>query len=114
MLKKAVMICALALPLGAAQCNVNPEVATPNQEYIAVQAYNAAVGAGTVYLRRPLCPQAAPLCRTQNMSQKVYNALRSGRVARKVLMANLAAGQPASLTAIQTLQASYDVLSTIQ
>ena len=112
MLKQAVVAGALALAL--AGCNPDPNVATPNQVLIGINAYNTAVGTGTAYLRLPLCSATVRNpCRTQALSQSVYTALRSGRSARNQLMAQLAANQTASLTLIQTLRASYSVLSSL-
>ena len=103
-----------ALGLSLAACNPDPTVATPNQEVIAINAYNAAVATGTQYLRLPLCAPVVVLpCRTQGLSQKVYTALRSGRVARKQLLDALAANQTAPLTAIGALQAAYSVIQQI-
>ena len=99
--------------VGLAGCNPDPNVATPNQALIAVNAYNAAVATGTVYLKRPLCPTAAPICRTKALSQQVYTALRAGRAARGQILSALAANQAAPITAIQALEAAYSVVSSI-
>jgi len=106
---------AFALALGLAACNIDPNVATPNQEVIAVNAYNAAVAAGTQYLGLPLCGSASSPCRTQTLSQQVYTALKAGRVARKQILTALAANQAAPLTAIGALQAAATVIQqTVQ
>ena len=102
------------LALALAGCgNLNPDVATPNQVVIAVNAYNAAVVSGTAYLKLPLCTVNTPPCRTQEMSQRVYTTLKAGRGARAQLLAALAANQTASITAIQTLEAAYSVIQQI-
>ena len=113
-MKIAYLGAALALSLGLAACNPDPNVATPNQVVIAINTYNAAVATGTQYLRLPLClPTLVLPCRTQPLSQSVYTALRTGRAARKQLLAALAANQAAPLTALGALQAAYSVISQI-
>ena len=100
----------LALPA----CNMDPNIATPNQVVIGINAYNAAVATGTNYLRLPLCaPTPQPPCRTQALSQSVYTALRSGRAARAQLLSALANNQSAPITAIQALQAAYAVIQSV-
>lgn len=109
-MRKFLVAAGLALTL--AGCD--PNVATPNQVLIAVNAYNTAVVSGTVYLKLPLCAAAQPApCRTQALSQSVYTALRSGRAARGTLLADLAANTTVPITLIQTLQAAYAVLSAL-
>lgn len=110
---KLAFLAPLALAGALAGCNLDPNVATPNQVVIAVNAYNAAVATGTVYLKRPLCPTNAPICRTQAMSQTVYSALKSGRAARAQLLAALANNQSTPITAIQALQAAYSIVQSI-
>ena len=106
----------VAMPLlmgqsAPAGCNVDPNIATPNQIVIGVNAYNAAVGTGTAYLHLPICGKAP--CRTQALSESVYTALKSGRAARDQLLVDLQNNQTAPVTLIQSLQAAYAVLSTI-
>lgn len=103
----------VALALAGCAGNPNPDVASANQVVIAVNAYNTAVATGTNYLRLPICNVSAPPCRTQEMSQTVYNALRSGRVARNQLVAGLKANSAASLTALQALSAAYSVIQNL-
>ena len=100
---------AVIAALGLSGCD--PNVATPNQVAIAVNAYNAAVATGTAYLKLPLC--GSPPCRTAALSQTVYTSLKSGRVARTQLLAALAANQSAPITAIQALQAAQAVIQQI-
>jgi hypothetical protein len=100
--------------LALAGCNPDPNVATPNQVVIAVNAYNAAVATGRNYLVLPLCSATAPtVCRTQALSQSVYTALKSGRAARTQLLAALAANQAAPVTAVQALEAAYSVIQSL-
>ena len=101
------------LALGLAACNLDPTVATPNQEVIAINAYNAAVATGTQYLKLPVCNPAPAPCRTQALSRQVYTALRTGRAARMQLLTALAANQAAPLTAVGALQAAYTVIQQI-
>lgn len=102
------LILIAALAAGLAGCNANPDVATPNQVYIGLNAYGVAVNTANVYLRSPSCAKpAATLC------QQVYTALKSARVARLQLTAQLKANQTVSLTALGALQAAYAVIQTI-
>lgn len=108
------LVIAAGLALALAGCNVDPNVATPNQAVIAINAYNAAVVTGTTYLKLPLCPAVpVPPCRTQALSQQVYSSLRAGRVARTQLLTALTNNQSAPITAIQTLEAAYSVIQSI-
>lgn len=109
------LLLALGLATGLAGCaTLDPNVATPNQVVIGINAYNAAVVTGTTYLHLPLCTASVTLpCRTQGLSQQVYTALRSGRAARTQLLAALAANQSAPVTALQALQAAYAVVQQI-
>ena len=102
---------AVALVAGLAGCNQNPDVATPNQVVIALNAYNTAAATGTAYLNLPLC--GSPPCRELAMSQNVYTALKSARAARTQLLAALKANQSAPITAIQALQAAGAVIQQI-
>lgn len=110
-MRKWIIAGVLALGLSGCAGNFNPNVATPNQVVIAVNAYNAAVVAGTAYLRLPLC--GTPPCRTQRLSQQVYTALKAGRVARNTLLADLQSNTTASITAVQALEAAYAVIQQI-
>ena len=109
-MKKVLILCGALVLAG---CNVDPNVATPNQALIAVNAYNAGVAAGVNYLKLPLCPANAPVCRTAGLSQQVYTALKAGRVARGQVLSALAANTAAPITAIQALQTAYAVLQQI-
>lgn len=113
-MKKTGKIAGMTFVLGLvlSSCATVPNVATPNQEYVGLNAYYAAVKTATNYLALPLCPTAT-LCRTQTLSQSVYSALRSARVARKQITVALEQAQPAPLTAISALEAAYAVIQQI-
>ena len=108
-MRSFIIIAALAAGLAGCNANLNPDVATPNQVYIGLNAYGVAVNTANVYLRSPSCTSkpAAALC------QQVYTALKSARAARKQLTAQLVTNQTVSLTALQALQAAYAVIQTI-
>ena len=107
-MSRFVLIAALAAGLAGCQ-TVNPDVATPNQVYIGLNAYGVALNTANVYLRSPTCTASPPAA----LCQQVYTALKSARVARKQLSAALAANQAAPLTALGALQAAYAVIQTI-
>lgn len=110
---KIVFVIGLVVML--AGCNsIDPNVATPNQVVLGVNAYNTAVATGTAYLKLPVCSAtvSAP-CRTKALSRSVYTALKSGRAARAQLLTALENNQTAPITALQALQAAYAVVSSI-
>lgn len=105
---------ALLTALGLSACaTLDPNVVTPNQALIAVNAYNTAVASGTAYLRLPLCVTNNAPCRTQALSQSVYTALRAGRSARLAILADLQTNTTAPITLVQTLQAAAATISSI-
>lgn len=113
-MRSLILPLAAALALGGCAAIPNPNVATPNQVVIAVNAYNAAVATGRNYLVLPLCmPNLILPCRTPGMSQKVYTALKAARPARNQLLAALKANQAAPITAIQALEAAYSVVQSL-
>lgn len=108
------LLVAVMLTGATSQCNLDPNVATPNQVVIAINAYNTAVGTGTAYLHLPLCSATVSNpCRTAVLSQQVYTALRAGRSARNTLLADLQSNSSVPVTLIQTLQAAYSVLGSL-
>ena len=115
MMRKLLLIGVAALAL--AGCNPNPDVATPNQAVIAINAYNAGVATGKNYLSLPLCPASVTIataaCRTQTLSQQVYSALKAGRLARAQILAALGANAALPISAIQALEAAYAVIQQI-
>ena len=105
---------ALATSLALSGCNPDPNVATPNQVIVGINAYNAGVATARAYLALPLCSATvgAP-CRTQALSQSVYTALVSARAAETQLLAALKANATVPITAVQALQAAYAVIQAI-
>lgn len=88
--------------------------ASPNQVYIAANAFDGIEGTATQYLLLPLCPKGAPVCRTGATSSAVYNNIVAARAARNALEAYMTAnpGAPVPVsnynilvTALQTLNA---------
>ena len=116
-MRKFIGAAVLALALAGCNTNFDPNVATPNQAVIAINAYNAGVATGKNYLTLPLCPAtvtvATAACRTQALSQTVYTALKTGRVARSQILAALQANAALPITAIQALEAAYAVIQQI-
>ena len=73
-------------------------VVTPQQVYIAINAFDGVEATATNYLRLPRCPQAV-VCRSPSTSAAVITWVRAGRVDRNKLKAGLRAapGQNISL-----------------
>lgn len=97
---------------------------SPAQVYTVANAFDAIEGTATTYLRLPLCPNGAPVCRVQSTSQTVYTNVVLARRARNSLEAymNANAGAPIPVsnynvlvTALQTIGALVNANSaTIQ
>ena len=109
MMRKIVFAVATTLALAGCVSNLNPDVATPNQMAIAVNAYTTAGYAAKIYLASPSCVASppAPLC------QQVYTAFVSGRAAAKQVRTALKTNSAVPLTALQALQAAYAVIQSI-
>lgn len=121
-MKKYLAIAALAISLGGCQFFQNVETAfgvavgaqvTPNQAYIAANAFNVVESTATTYLKLPLCSATqSKLCRTQAGSVAIYKAMLVGRQARNNLIAAVtSAGGPVSVSLYQALA---DQTSTLQ
>ncbi len=74
---------------------------TPQQVYIAINAFDGIEATATNYLKLPRCPQAVA-CRDPATSAKVITWVRAGRADRNQLKAGLRAapGQNISLVAV--------------
>ena len=104
------LILIAALAAGLAGCApINPNVATPNQAYIGLNAYVAAGRTATIYLASPACTAQPPA----SLCQQVYTAFKSARAARKQITAALVAHQDVPLTALDVLSAAYAVIQSI-
>jgi len=122
-MKKLLLVVILALPLGA--CGTLQNVwnivtgasVTPNQAYIAANAFDAVEVTATNYLKLPACGSAgaSSLCRTQAAVNTIVPAIRSGRVARNNLEAAVtgANGAPVSASLYTALTAQTSTLQTI-
>lgn len=120
----ALMGLALAPALTGASCQAITDIenlstiasgsVTPNQVFVAANAFDAIEGTANTYLSLPLCPQGMPICRTKTTSQTVYTNILTARKARNSLEsymnANAGAPVPVSnynvlVTALQTIGA---------
>lgn len=90
---------------------------TPNQVYIAANAFDAVEATATTYLKLPACGSAgaSSLCRTQAAVNAIVPAVRSGRAARNQLEAAVSAsgGTPVSATIYSVLTGATNTLQTI-
>lgn len=113
-MKSLILLGVLGLALAGCNVNLNPSIATPSQVDIAINSFDAAEVTATNYLRLPLCSVAGvQVCRTQAASQSVYTAVKSGRVARDQLTADLAANASAPVTLLQSLTTAVSTLQSI-
>lgn len=94
--------------LGLAGCaSINPNVASPNQVVVAVNAYDAAEVTGTNYLNLPLCVTGGTqVCRTAALTNSVVTAIHTARPAKNQLLADLANNISAPITLFNTLTAA--------
>lgn len=115
MMRASTLAGLMALGLSLSGCaTVNPTIATPNQEYVGLNAYYAALQTGNNYLALPLCGGSATICRTRPLSLQVARALVAVRAARKQITVAIEMGMPAPLTALDALQAGYSVIQQIK
>lgn len=97
----------LVLGLALAGCNINldPNVATPNQVAIAVNAFNAAEVTGTNFLRFCKANPEQSVC-TRARIHGIVVALRAGHIAENQLLADLESNSALPITLFQTLAAT--------
>ena len=68
-----------ALALGLVGCaTTNPNVLTPNQVYIGAQGADAILVTAKNYMTLPVCPTAAPVCRTPAGVNAIAKAMYVG------------------------------------
>jgi hypothetical protein len=118
------LIAVVALTGATSECQISQDInsleviaagsVSASQVYTATNIYVAAAGTARQYLALPLCPQAAPLCRTQPVAQAVYsNLLAADKAVRQLdayVDANPGQAVPVSyynvlVTALQTMNA---------
>jgi hypothetical protein len=118
-MKRFIAVIALALSLGAcAQLTnaynvVTGATITPNQVYIAANAFDAVEASATTYLRLPACGSAP--CRNVGATNTIVAAVRAGRLARNALEAavNTNPGAPVNANLMATLTSSTSTLKAI-
>jgi hypothetical protein len=89
---------------------------TPEQAYIAANAFDAVEATATTYLNLPPCATGGPtICRTASAVNAIVPAIRSGRIARNNLEAavNASGGAPVPATLYQVLQGATSTLQGI-
>ena len=107
------MYLAIPVALAIAGCNVNPDVATPNQVVIAANAFDAAEATAANYLSLPLCGGMAKVCRDAALSKKVAQTVRTGRTARDQLLADINSSTPVPVTLLQALTTTVSTLQSL-
>ena len=117
--RKLIAVAALALSLGGcAQLTnawnvVNGATITPQQVYIAANAFDVVEASGTQYLRLPVCGKLP--CRNPNATASLVSSIRAGRLARNQLEAavNANPGAPVNANLMATLTSSTTTIKAI-
>ena len=121
-MKKFALLFALLLPLGACSTIdnvfsiVTGATVTPQQAYIAANAFDTIEATATQYLKLPACgATASKLCRTASGVNAIVSAIRIGRTARNNLEAAVTTsnGQPVSSSLYAALTAQTSTLQQI-
>lgn len=86
---------------------------TPQQVYIAANAFDGLESSGTVYLRLPVCGNLP--CRDPNATKSIVASFRAGRLARNKLEAavNANPGAPVDANLYATLTSSTSTIKAI-
>lgn len=124
-MKKLLTIVALALALsGCAQIQKTFEVTgnaitavenavTPQQIYIAANAFDAVKVSATNYLELRRCPQNAPFCRDPAVTKKLIPLIRAGTIARNNAVA-WARANPNGFADVSLYEKLTSITSTIE
>ena len=124
-MKKLLVIVALAVALsGCAQIQKTFEVTsnaitavenavTPQQIYIAANAFDAVKVSATNYLELRRCPQNAPFCRDPAVTKKLIPLIRAGTIARNNAVA-WARANPNGLADVSLYEKLTGITSTIE
>lgn len=92
---------------------VTSATVTPNQVYIAANAFDAVEASATQYLRLPVCGSVP--CRDPNATKSLVASIRSGRLARNKLESAVGAnpGAPVDANLFATLTSSTSTIKAI-
>lgn len=121
-MKKFLLVTALALSLAGcaawqkvenAYQTVTTATVTPEQVYIAANAFDGIEASATNYLRLPVCGSAP--CRNPNATKSIVSAIRSGRLARNKLESAVGANPsgPVDANLYATLTSSTSTIKAI-
>lgn len=121
-MKRILPVLALAFALtgiaGCAQIQnaysvVTGATITPQQVYIAANAFDAVEASGTQYLRLPVCGKLP--CRNPSATNSLVASIRAGRLARNKLEAAVQAnpGAPVNANLMATLTSSTQTIKAI-
>lgn len=112
-MRKLFLIGVIGLALAGCNVNLNPNVATPSQVSVAINAFDAAEATAANYLTLPLCGGANKVCRTAATSSQITVAVRAGRTARDQLTQDLQANVSTPVTLLQTLTTAVSTLQAL-
>ena len=113
------LVGALAAPLGGcaniqnAWNAVTSATITPQQVYIAANAFDAVEASATTYLRLPVCGKLP--CRVTSATAAIVSSIRAGRLARNKLEQAVQAnpGAPVNANLFATLTSSTATIKAI-
>ena len=86
---------------------------TPQEVYVAANAFDAVEATATAYLNLPLCP-AAKVCRTAIATGAIIGPIRDGRKARNALEAYIAANPGVAAVPVSLSTALNAAVSSAQ
>jgi hypothetical protein len=123
-MRKLIPVILLGLSLGGCAFLQNIQAAvgvavglsvTPNQAFIAANAYDITAKTAAVYLQLPLCSATqSKLCRTQANSVTLYKQMLVGRTARNNLLAAInTANGPVSASLYTVLSGQTSTLQQL-
>ena len=113
-MKKLLVIPLVVALAGCASFNpfgLNPNLVTPNQADIAINAFDGLEATAANYLSLPVCGSVP--CRSQKVSTSIAAAVRAGRTARDQIDADLKTNIAVPITLLQTLQTAVATLQTL-
>lgn len=111
---RKIIVSLTLLGLVGCSASINPNVATPNQVVIAVNAYDAAEITGTNYLSLPVCTSSGTkICRTTALTQTIASTIWEARAAKNQLLSDLANNVTAPITLFDTLTAAEATFQTL-
>ena len=115
-MRKLLLIAPVVMLAGCTSINFDPNVASPSQIVVAVNAFDAAEVTATNYLKLPVCASGGPtVCRNPAATGGLVSAVRAAYQARQSLVAACAASTtaPACVSAYTTVSTAVNGLQSL-